>query len=445
MKKKLIFFITLLVASVLFVPNAFAATPAPELVTFGGKVILLANGNEVTIEATETAGYTAVAKYEGGEVLLPAGTTIFGGMHNSTEKVDTSIIIKGGTVKNVFGGGLHISSVGTANIVVEGGTITGSIMGGGYEEFVNCGLGDFNKVTEADVMASTTRVDEANITINGGNIDGILVYGGGGAHSYTGKANITINDHEGKIAYLIAGGSNGYTGEAAIEMNGGATEVVQGVNRGSMESIEIVINGGEVTNAYAGGETPDKKVNGTFEDATLIITGGKVENVNPGTNGVAQDGSNISAKETVSVQYNKDSVTNIDEEEFEEDSIIKTVTITFVAGEESESVEIPYGEKLTEDELALIEEELTEIFAKTDYTFAGFYADKDFKEEYDMLAEFKEDATIYINFVQAKEETGSKEEIKNPNTSDINLYGTIIAMVLAGTGLGYTIKKRKFN
>ena len=130
MKKKLILFITLLVASALFVPNALAAEKAPELVIFGGKTILLANGNEITIEATEETGYTAVAKYEGGQILLPAGTTIFGGMHNSTEKVDTSITIKGGTVKNVFGGGLHISSVGTANIVVEGGTITGSIMGG---------------------------------------------------------------------------------------------------------------------------------------------------------------------------------------------------------------------------------------------------------------------------------------------------------------------------
>ena len=441
MKKKLIFFITLLIASVLFVPNAFAAT-APELVEYGGKNILLANGTAITIEATTTEGMGATVKWDGGQIEVPANVTIFGGMHNSTEAVDTSITMNGGTVKNVFGGGLHVSTVKKASIVVNGGTITSAIMGGGYEEFVNCGKGDFNAVAEADVLESTTKVEETSITVNGGNLDGIIIYGGGGAHAYTGTASIVLNDFEGKLSYLVAGGSNGHTEKASVELAGGEVEVLQSVNRGTMDTIEMTVSGGKVTNAYVGGE-PDKSVTGTFNNASLEITGGEVENVSVGSNGYdATNNESISAKDDIVLSYNKNAVTNIDETEFAEDSVVKTVKLTFSANGESESVEIPVGTELKAEEIEELEKELTELLADTGYKFDNFYADAEFTKVFDMTKPFDEDTTVYLKFVQLRQET---DGTTNPDTSDISLYGTIIAILLAAAGLGYTIKKRRFN
>ena len=49
-----------------------------------------------------------------------------------------------------------------------------------------------------------------------------------------------------------------------------------------------------------------------------------------------------------------------------------------------------------------------------------------------------------MNLVQLREED-PKDDTTNPETSDIGLAGLVITILLAGTGLGYTIKKRKFN
>lgn len=421
-----------------------AETVQPELTVIGGKNVLVANGVAITVEKPTTEGKGATVKWDGGSVEVPADVSIFGGMHNSTEKVNTSITVNGGTVKNVFGGGLHISTVGTANIVVNGGKITSSIMGGGYEEFADCTLGDFNKVTEADVMDSTTKVETAKITVNGGNLDGAMIFGGGGAHAYTGSASITLNGYEGKISYLVAGGSNGYTGTAEITLNDGKVGVLQSVNRGSMDSAAITIEGGQVENVYLAGEV-DPSVTGTIGEVTAEIIGGEVTNVEVGQNGLDNTGASVSAKDVVTLSYNKDVVKNIDETEFAEESVVKTLTLTLKYSAdgvtEELSIQIPVGTKYTAEDVADIKEEIANELATEGINLDDFYADEELTKVFDMTQEFTEDTTVYLKFVQLREDDGTT----NPETSDISVYGVIVAILLGTVGLGYAIKKRRFN
>lgn len=421
--------------------NVNAAIATPELTTMGTKNILLANGSPITIEEPTTTGMGATVKWEGGQIEVPADVTIIGGYHNdAVNKVTTSITMNGGTVKNIFGGGLHISYVTDANIVMNGGKVTSSIMGGGYEEFVNCGAPDFNAVTEAQVMSSTTKVENTVITINGGNLDGAMVFGGGGAHAYTESATIKLNSYEGKISYLVAGGSNGYTGTSEIIMNDGKVGVVQSVNRGTMDTANIEISGGTVDTAYVGGET-DPSVTGTFNEANMVISGGKVTNVEVGQNGIDGNSSSISAKDNITLTYNKNTVTNIDENQFAEQSIMKTIKLTIIGEGENVSIEIPAGTKLTADDVIEMKKEINEKLGAEGLKLDDFYKDTSYTEIYDMTTEFTEDTTVYVKFIALQEDDGTA----NPETADINLI-TILGTILFGiVGLGYTIKKRKFN
>ena len=202
------------------------------------------------------------------------------------------------------------------------------------------------------------------------------------------------------------------------------------------------ISGGKVETAYVGGE-PDKTVTGTFTEASLDITGGEVETVSAGSNGYdAEKGESVSAKEDIILSYNEDFVTNIDETEFAEDTVIKTVTVTFAAEGETESIELPVDFAFTPEDITDLEKELEEVFAGTGYKFDNFYEDEELTKVFDMTKPFTADTTVYLKFVQLREET---DGTKNPNTSDINVYGTVALIFLATLGLGYTIKKRRFN
>ena len=434
--RKIKFLVVALVVMFGFMFTARAAEVAPERTTVGGKDYFFANGVAITIEEPTTAGMGALIKWDGGSEEVPATITVFGGRHNSTEVHNANVVMNGGTVKNIFGGGLHRSSLNEVNITVNGGTITGAIMGGGYEELVNCGDGDFNIVTEEDVLDSTTRVEKVNIVINDGHVGS--VYGGGGAHAYTGTVSIVINKTQNEIAYVIGGGSNGHTGSADVVINGGKVAVLQGVNRGTMNSVEMEITGGEVENAYVGGE-PDPSVTGTIEEGKIEITGGAVENLAPGTNGV-EEGQAVSAKDEIVVKYNKDAVANVDETEFNEDALTKTVTLTFVVDGEEYALEHEVGTPFTEEEVEELIEEINEITKENNKEVEDFFGDADYNAIFDMLEDLNEGKTIYVQLKEVAE-----EGTKNPETSDIGLVGVIFTLLLSVAGLGYTIKRRKFN
>lgn len=394
--------------------------------------LFFANGVDITIEKRTDGNEGALIKWDGGELLVPADIRVFGAGHNTNTYYEkTNITMNGGTVRIIVGGGLHESNVGTTNIVMNDGKVN-TIYGGSASSFSSstCHRPWYN----GDAEESTSRVISANVTVKNGTVEGI-VYGGGEGISYTGTTNVQIEN--GNISYVIAGGSNGYTGTSNVEINGGTINIVQSVNRGSMDYSYIKINGGKIENAYVAGDASDSTVTGTIESANMEIKGGKVTNAYVGTNG----GQNVSAKDVATLSYNKSTVTNIDDTKFNEDKIIKTVTLTFSSEGETESIQVPAGTIFTEEDLNSLRDELKEALAETGYTFEDFYSDEAMTVKYDFSKALDEDTTIFMKLVQTPEEKNTNNESKNPETSDINLV-LIVSIILIGiAGVAVTSKK----
>lgn len=210
-----------------------------------------------------------------------------------------------------------------------------------------------------------------------------------------------------------------------------------------MDEANISISGGTITNAYVGGDASDAGVTGTIAAANMEITGGTVTNAYVGTNG----GQRVSAKDVATLVYNKDAVQNVDETQFEADSVVATVKLTISAEGETEVIDIPVGSKLTQDEIDALVAELNAELEGTGFSFDGFYKDEKFEEKFDWTQEINDDVVVYVKLVQLREDqdNNENENITNPETSDIGLVGIITTIVIAGAGLGYTIKKRRFN
>lgn len=264
-----------------------------------------ANGTPITITETGADGMGAKITWDGGEKDVPANTNVFGGYHNSDTSCTTSIIMIGGRLNSLFGGGLHKSHVTKATITISGGAVPGQVAGGGASSMTN-GCSDDCSYTNAwysgDAKDSPCRVDEAVVTIEGGN-DYLLVFGGGEGISSTGTATLNISGGDMSGAYVTAGGSNGYTGSGTVNVSGSANiKVLQGVNRGGMDAIKLNVTGGTVKNMYAGGESGDASVTGTFAQSDVTVSGGTVKTLRAGTNGGAEitDMSGITATITPS-------------------------------------------------------------------------------------------------------------------------------------------------
>lgn len=205
---------------------------------------------------------------------VPYETRIFGG-GDGTKKpcsyAGSSIVMNGGKVKSVRGGGLGGCNVGSASIVINGGKISSEIAAGGGN----------NQITDD---ATGNIVGYSSVVVNGG--EALMLYGGcATGMGRLGSADIEIND--GNIKWVTAGGSNGTAGSVKVAINGGKFTVVQSVNRGSIGSSVITVNGGLIERLYGGGETEDASVNGIVGKSVLNILGGQVNKLAKGTsNGV---------------------------------------------------------------------------------------------------------------------------------------------------------------
>lgn len=432
MKKKLLF---LMAAIALFVPSVMAAS-TPE---YDADVkALFANGTPITIEARTDGVDGALVKWDGGEKLLAATDSVFGGSHASDTKLDTtSITMNGGTLKNVFGGGLHKSHVGTANVTINGGKVTGKTQGGGASSYSDTTCHRpwvENTVTDMSKEKATTIVDKAIVTINGGNLNDI--FGGGEGMSYTKNVVLTINESfDDEVAYVTSGGSNGYVDSAEVYLYGGKINVVQSVNRGQMDNSEIVIDGATVENAYAGAEgtaTAEAKVN---TKATLTILSGTVKNAAAGQSGMP----GVKATAVAELQYIDGTVTNV-KDDFDDEKIAELVTLTFVAEDFDKSTPVPKGTAFTEEEVKALISELEDTLDGSGYKFVGFYGDNKFTTEFDLTKPINEDTTVYLKLEEIKEEV-KKEE--NPDTSDINLALILSLVALGSAGAIISYKKRK--
>lgn len=312
MKKIGIFFLCLLLS--IFLPVSVvsaapeSATTSADTPTFdasfdNNKGALYANGTPITIS---TDGTNTRISWEGGSVIVPSSVRVFGGGVADTNYVSSNITMVGGSVRNIFGGGLSIDETKPANvndtqITIVNGTVTAGVYGGGllYSEVskatINVENGtieavvgggaastriadvSYNSGTEEHPELSGTRVDSVSVTIEGGDFGSI--FGGGQGYSYT--KNTSINILGGSMYYVIAGGSNGYTESAQVDIRGGMIQVYQSVNRGVVKEVETVVTGGAISSFYVGGE-PIADVTGTIDKADISILGGQIATLSAG-------------------------------------------------------------------------------------------------------------------------------------------------------------------
>lgn len=444
MKKKVLFFVTALVASAFFVPNVHAASDPVYYENFANnKEIFLANGTPITIEERTDSVEGALITWEGGQQLVTGEVGVFGGYHNNeTDEVNTSITMNGGTVRNIIGGGLHASKVVNAEITLNGGTIKVAIYGGGYDGYVwggeHCTC---SSATNAAVPSeqSNVRVENVVIEVNGGSVT--YVMGGGGGYNYVGATSVTINDLEAKANYVVAAGTNGYTGTADLTINGGEIETVKGAMRGTTEEVEILITDGKVDQVYAAAPAGSDSENATVNSTTVMITGGEIAAVATGTSGA----NNAAADDAVLV-YDEEVLDEsaIANGGFQEDNLTTTITLTIDAMGEQMETEVPKGYIFSDEEIEELNAEIEAIVRDTEFEFKGFFSDAEYTTEFDFTKALEEDTTLYINIqeVQTREEEPEKV---NPDTSDINLMVLIGTLLIGTLGLGYTIKNRKFN
>ena len=427
MKKK--FLALIMVALFLAVMPVVKAAEEPTYVddrTIATKPLFFANGTPITIEERTDGEEGALIKWNGGEKLVTKNTNIYGAGHESDTRYETtSITMNGGNVNDIFGGGLHKSNVGTVNIIINEGTYN-SVSGGGS---ASGGSTNCSHKYNGDVNQSPTRVEKVTIIINGGT-SATTVFGGGEGISYTETANIIIND--GKMNWVTAGGSNGYTGKASISVLGGTITTLQSVNRGSMETTDMTVKGGKITDLVGG-----TKGTGTIDSVKIAVEGGDVANLLVGTIGEARN----SAKDVVKVSYNKKYVENVDERTFNEDAIMQTVTLTFVAEGESESIEVPYGIAFSQEEVDELINTLKEELKAEGYTIDDFYQDEALTTKYNLTKPIEEDTTIYMKLVELKSETPAPQEVKNAKTGDMNLIMVLSLLGVAGAAVVVTGKK----
>lgn len=425
MKKKLLF---LVVAFALFVPSVLAAEP-----NYDESVkAFFANGTPVTVEARTDGQDGALIKWDGGEKAVPADTSVFGGSHASDEKLEsTNVTVNGGSLHNVFGGGLHKSSVGNSLVIINGGKFTGFIQGGGASSYTaTCGHTQY----AGDKDGATTVVDNAIVVINGGEI-AKDVFGGGEGISYTKKASVTVNkSFTGNIRYVTLGGSNGYTDDATALLKGGKIKVLQSVNRGFMETAEITVNGAEIENAYASAEGDDQKL-GVNKKAVINIISGKVKNVAPGQKGTP----NENAADISEISYVEGTVVN-EPTNFNEDKVTVNINLTLKSDEFADTIQIPKGTTFTDDELQKIIDEINNELKEDKMKFEGFFKDVELKNKFDFSEEINADTTIYLKLVEIKAETSNKEA--NPQTSDMNLALILTTLGLASVGAVLVSRKK---
>lgn len=425
MNKKLLF---LVAAFALFVPSVLAAEP-----NYDESVkAFFANGTPVTVEARTDGHDGALIKWDGGEKAVPADTSVFGGSHESDEKLEsTNVTVNGGSLHNVFGGGLHKSSVGNSLVIINGGKFTGFIQGGGASSYTaTCGHTQY----AGDKDGATTVVDNAIVVINGGEI-AKDVFGGGEGISYTKKASVTVNkSFTGNIRYVTLGGSNGYTDDATALLKGGKIKVLQSVNRGFMETAEITVNGAEIENAYASAEGDDQKL-GVNKKAVINIISGKVKNVAPGQKGTP----NENAADISEISYVEGTVVN-EPTNFNEDKVTVNINLTLKSDEFADTIQIPKGTTFTDDELQKIIDQINNELKEDKMKFEGFFKDKELKNKFDFSEEINADTTVYLKLVEIKAETSNKEA--NPQTSDMNLALILTTLGLASVGAVLVSRKK---
>lgn len=124
---------------------------------------------------------------------------------------------------------------------------------------------------------------------------------------------------------------------------------------------------------------------------------------------------------------------------------VPTVTLTFVSpikGEEDEKLEVYKYMSFTESDIEEMIKEIKAAAKEEGYKFEGFYADEKFTTEFDFTKPFEGNVSIYTKLTKIVNKSQTKEEEKNPKTSDMNLALILTSLGLASVGAVLVSRKK---
>jgi len=124
---------------------------------------------------------------------------------------------------------------------------------------------------------------------------------------------------------------------------------------------------------------------------------------------------------------------------------VPTVTLTFVSpikGEEDEKLEVYKYMSFTESDIEEMIKEIKAAAKEEGYKFEGFYADEKFTTEFDFTKPFEGNVSIYTKLTKIVNESQTKEEEKNPKTSDMNLALILTSLGIASVGAVLVSRKK---
>ena len=197
---------------------------------------------------------------------------IYGGYSSKTSKIhtmrvipETSITIKGVDVRAVVGGSDFEGLVGKVKIDIEDCKLS-FVHGAGFAgEAVENVWPDKNIVYDLDMKLT--------------NVDCESVYPGPNGYGVLVNGKVVVDGANTHIKIMSMGGSNGMTRRCEAVIKAGTIDLLQSVNRGSLDDSVVTLKGGTVTKFYVGGETTDKTVTGVVRNPIVHLQGGNITNL----------------------------------------------------------------------------------------------------------------------------------------------------------------------
>lgn len=202
----------------------------------------------------------------------------------------TNVHILGGTVKGNVYGGANSQQAQTVNITMTNGNVDGNIYGGSNTwgttnnmATINVSGGTVTNVFGGGLGSSTSMAAGTAVNVSGGTINN-NVYGGGEQGSVTGNTNV-----------VVSGGTmhNVYGAGLGTEYTGNTWPASAG-NANITGTTTVTVSGGTIANVYGGGENGSVAFNSSATSSTgkstVNVSGGNIsENVfGGGENGTTQ-------------------------------------------------------------------------------------------------------------------------------------------------------------
>ena len=195
--------------------------------------------------------------------------------------------IAGGTIGNVYGGGLSADVAGGISVTVSGGTVKDDVYGGGALANTNTGNWNASTDTWSDTSTGTYYAEVKHLTAGTSTVDGYYTRTGSGTNQ-----DPYVYSNEGVTGTASAG--TAYYKKLDAFLNVAAN--------GTTYKTNVELTGGVIGNAYGGGLGQKNGVNGATSDIAAMVYGDvavtvdgaaftdEVEYISGGTEFVAKHG-----------------------------------------------------------------------------------------------------------------------------------------------------------